>query len=200
MPIRFPDPPSSITEAIRAQRRLPRLLRRLEAGGAEKKAAVLPAQPVFTVGLDELLEAGGGVTAERTVISHPTWRYSRIGADGRPEAVELDERVKEGALGAGDDRFGPMIREALAIADEDPRVKEHDYEARLFRVPALNLLALWLHAMAALDLFVALGRTPGDLEPNRLYDDEEFMSLLHHAAEQQSSHYSSADSPDELGS
>jgi len=93
-----------------------------------------------------------------------------------------------------------MIREALAIADQDPRVGRHDYEARLYRVPALGLLAVWLHTDAALDLFVPLGRTPPGLDPNRVYADGEFMTQVREAASRAGAAYEEAEAPDELGS
>ena len=189
MPIRFPTPPPPVMDALGAQP---------EPGA---RSALVPAQPVFTVGLEEVLEAGGGAEAERSVSAAPTWRYSRFDAAGQPQVLELpEEDAGRGAAAAGDDRFGPMIREALAVADQDPRVGRHDYEARLYRVPALSLLAVWLHTSAALDLFVPIGRTPEGLEPNRVYDDGEFMTQVREAAKQAGAAYEEAEAPDELGS
>jgi hypothetical protein len=188
MPIRFPEPPRRVLEAQE------------ERPGAAAEAAVpLPAQPVFTVGLDELTAAGEAAAGE-SVSAAPTWRYSRFDSAGRPEVLELPEHGDAGAVAAGDDRFGPMIREALAVADQDRRAGEHDYEARLFRVPALSLLALWLHTAEALDLFVPVGPPPPALEPNRVYDDEEFMPAVRAAAERVSAAYGDADDAGELGS
>jgi len=191
MPISFPQPPPSVLDALGA---------RPEPGF--RGSPPVSAQPVFTVGLDEVLEAGGGAEAERSVSAAPTWRYSRFDASGQPEVLELpEEDAGRGApAAAGDDRFGPMIREALAVADQDPRVGQHDYEARLYRVPALSLLAVWLHTASALDLFVPIGRTPEGLEPNRVYDDSDFMTQLRQAATKAGSAYEEADAPDELGS
>ena len=188
MPIRFPEPPRPV---IDAQQERP--------GAAPEAAVPLPAQPVFTVGLDELV-AVGEAAAEESVSAAPTWRYSRFDAAGQPEVLELPEHGDAGAAAAGDDRFGPMIREALAAADQDPRVGEHDYEARLYRVPALSLLALWLHTGEAIDLFVPVGPPPPGLEPNRVYDDEEFMPAVRAAAERVSAVYRDADDAGQLGS
>jgi hypothetical protein len=86
------------------------------------------------------------------------------------------------------------------MARADPRVGERDYEARLFRVPALSLLALWLHADGAPDLFVALGRSEADVEQGRVYDHDEFLAAVRGAAEGRLSAYDDAERPDELGS
>jgi hypothetical protein len=187
MPIRFPQPPQPVVERLGRPR------------AAAARETPLPAQPVFTVALDELL-AAGGAAAEESVSAPPTWRYSRFGAGGQAEVLELPAHAEPGAAAAGDDRFSPMIREALAIASEDPRVRDHEYEARLYRVPALSLLALWLHAAEVFDLFVPVGRQVGELEPNRVYDDGEFMSRVRAAAERMGALYDEADDADELGS
>jgi hypothetical protein len=188
MPIRFPQPPQPVLERLGRPR------------AAADEEAPLPAQPVFTVALDELLEAGGGAPAAESVSAPPTWRYSRFGAGGQAEVLELPAHAGAGGVAAGDDRFSPMIREALAIASEDPRVRDHEYEARLYRVPALSVLALWLHADEVFDLFVPIGRQVGELEPNRVRDDGEFMSRLRAAAERTAALYDEADDADELGS
>jgi hypothetical protein len=180
MPIRFPDPPP--------------------AAAVGTDPVPLPPQPVFTVGLDDLLGLEERPEAAQSVSTAPTWRQSRFGSGGRAEASEVRGEAEPGAVATGNDRFSPMIREALAIAGEDPRVREHDYEARLYRVPALTLLALWLHAVDAFDLFVPIGRPVGELEPNRVYDDGEFMSLLRATAERMNALYDAADDADELGS
>jgi hypothetical protein len=180
MPIRFPEPPP-------------------EAAAGTDPVPV-PPQPVFTVGLDELLAAESGREAAETASEPPTWRRSRFGAEGRAEAAEVRAGTDPGAFASGNDRFSPMIREAVAVASEDARTGKRDYEARLYRVPALSLLALWLHAPDAIDLFVPLGRPVGDLEPNRVYDDGEFMTGVRAAAELITAHYDEADETDELGS
>jgi hypothetical protein len=192
MPIDFPQPPRPVREV---QEERPTAA----APAAPEGAAPLPAQPVFTVGLDELT-AAGEAAAEESVSAAPTWRSTRLNSEGQPEVLELPEEGDAGAVAAGDDRFGPMIRDALAAADQDARVGEHDYEARLFRVPALSLLALWLHTSESLDLFVPVGPAPPGLEPNLVYDDGEFMSAARAAAERVSAAYRDAVDADELGS
>ena len=202
MPIRFPDPPPPVAEAIEQQRSPGRRgpLRRLRQRGGAVERGPVPAQPVFTVGLEELLEESREGGAEERISGTPTWRYTRFGVGGEPEVLELGAPAAGAPVAAGDDRFSPAIREALAVADQDPRVRDHDYEARLLRVPALSLLALWLHSGSSLDLFVPVGRPAPGIERNRLYEDEEFMAAVRSAAEQARAVYEQADNPDELGS
>lgn len=59
---------------------------------------------------------------------------------------------------------------------------------------------MWLHTGAAVDLFVPIGRTPPGLQPNRVYDDGEFMRQVREAARQAGAAYEQAESRDELGS
>ena len=175
MPIRFPTPPETATAAEGA----------------------LPPQPVYTVGLDELGATG---MAEESASTAPSWRVSRFDAAGRSEVVELRDGAAGQPVSAGDDRFGPLIREALAVAGEDDRVKSHDYEARLYRVPALTLLALWLHSPTSVDLFVPVGPAPPGLERNRLYEDPDFTAAINEAAASLRESYDAAENTDELGS
>jgi hypothetical protein len=193
MAIRFPDVPAAVVSAgAPPPTRWARVLRRPPA----EPAAALPAQPVYTVGLDDLLGDG---SAERSARMPPTWRFSRFGADGRAEAMEIADETDARTLATGEDHFGPAIREALAIAGEDARVRDGDYEARLFRVPALKVLALWLHAAGAEDLFVPIGPTGADLG-RRVHTDEEFVAAVRAAATSARATYDAAENPDELGS
>jgi hypothetical protein len=178
MAIRFPEPPAGITEGVAAE-------------------GALPAQQVFTVGLEDLRAAG---MAEESVSAEPSWRYSTFDPAGRSQVQEIRGGTAQAPVATGDDRFGPMIREALAVAGEDPRVDERDYEARLFRVPALTLLALWLHSPTSVDLFVPVGPPPPGLERNRIYEDPDFTSAVSGEAKGTLDTYREADNPDELGS
>jgi len=199
VPIEFPQPPPGLAAEVRAPRRplarlpLRRARARAEAVGA---ATALPAQPVFTVGLQHLLDADG---IERSIAGPAHWRITGFTAEGRPQVREVAEDPAQVGVATGDDRFSPLIREALAVAADDPRVSEATYEARLFRVPAISLLALWLHAVTR-NLFVVIGRPATGLEPNRVYDEDEFLVALQAAAERSLSTYREAERPEELGS
>jgi hypothetical protein len=198
--IQFPEPPKEVAKAIeqvpRPGPRWTRPLRLLRELGGAPAGESLPAQPIFTVDLTELLRAGD---AEQTITRSPTWRYSRFDAGGNAEVLELGGRAEQGPVATGDDRFSSSIREALAVADQDPRVQAHDYEARLFRVPALTLLALWLHAANQVDLFVPVGRMVAGLE-QRVYEDGDFMNALREAGQRTLTAYEEAENPEELGS
>lgn len=196
--IHFPEPPKDVAAAAQdlpGGERETLGLHRLDEGGATP----LMAQPVFTAGLDAIVESDGDV--ERVAEAPTSWRYaSDLG--GAPRVFEL---VTEGraertrATRVGDDRFTPAIRDALAAADDDLRVRASDFEARLLRVPALKLLAVWLHAVGTDDLFVPVVPTAVDAAPGELYDADNFRSRLRQAASRTLSLYEEAERPDELG-
>ncbi|HEX8207941.1 MAG TPA: hypothetical protein VF587_17890 [Solirubrobacteraceae bacterium] len=197
MAIRFPEPPDDVARAARPER---------PGGGAGAfgfdapapgGAPAVPPHQVFTAGLDQLTAAE---RPEMSLAAEPTWRVSTLDREGRPAAAEMRPDELGGApASVGEDRFGPAIQEALTVAGGDARVQGADYEARLFRVPALKVLALWLHDEQHPDLFVPLEQAAG-VTPHRVYDHEAFMAALRGAAEGQLAHYRDAERPDELGS
>ncbi|HEX2104517.1 MAG TPA: hypothetical protein VHF51_12755 [Solirubrobacteraceae bacterium] len=199
MPIRFPEPPAEVAQAAQPARppRWKRLLRADYADPEMGGGMAVPPQPVFTAGLEQLLSAQ---EAEETVEGGPTWRFSRFDANGELGAFEVNPESRGGSsVAGGDDRFSAAIRDALAVAADDERVRGGDYEARLFRVPALYLLALWLHAAQQPDLFVPLHAVAG-VETRTVYDQDSFLAALRDAAEGALSAYRDAERPDELGS
>jgi hypothetical protein len=199
MAIRFPEPPQAIAAAARdlpgGEGRVFGLRPLDELGGATPPSA----QPVFTAGLDAIVAGEGDV---ESVVNAPTsWRYaSELG--GAPRAYELvtDRGAAQArATSVGDDRFTTAIRDALVGAQADPRVNAGDFEARLLRVPALKLLAVWLHAADTDDLFMPVVPTAVDATPGRLYDAGDFRSRLREAASRTLALYDQAERPDELG-
>jgi hypothetical protein len=193
--IHFPEPPQDVATAAAAHEIPGALQPRAGAGGAAPPAA----QPVFTAGMDAIVEHAGNVG--RVANAPTSWRYaSEVG--GAPRVFEFAAKGTPGKAQTprvGDDRFTPAIRHALTTAQDDPRVRAHDFEARLLRVPALKLLAVWLHGAGTNDLFVPVARTTVDASPGELYDADDFRSRLHQAASRTLSLYEDAERPDELG-
>ena len=190
MAIHFPEPPQDLFAAVPSGVRP-----RIQAGATPAPAA----HPVFTAGLDAIVEHDGHVA--RVATAPTSWRYAaELG--GTPRVFELAPRGAAGTARPsreGDDRFTPAIRQALTTAQADPRVRAHDFEARLLRIPALKLLALWLHASGASDLFIPVTRTAVDASPGKVYDADDFRTRLHAAATRTLAHYDDAERPDELG-
>jgi hypothetical protein len=195
MTIHFPKPPEAVAAAMQDLPGGERWGVHAELGGVTPPAA----QPVFTAGLDAIVTNNGDI--ERVAEAPTSWRYiSELG--GAPRAFELvtEERAgKSRATSVGDDRFTTAIHEALAAAQDDPRVSAADFEARLLRVPALKLLAVWLHAVGTEDLFVPVVPTAVDATPGHLYKADDFRSRLREAASRTLLLYEQAERPDELG-
>ena len=108
------------------------------------------AQRVYSLGLDNLL-------TESPTPQPVNLRVYEL-SEGTPRAFfdvsETDEpRVLQmAATGRHLEAFGGALSEVLSKADEN----EHEYELRLFRVPALNFEALWLHGDDSDDVLVPI--------------------------------------------
>jgi hypothetical protein len=192
--IHFPTPPQAVVAAAE------------ELPGATRAAGLIPLdelggappaiQPVFTAGLDALVANDGDV--EQVAEAPESWRYaSELG--GAVEVVSEGDGETAHVTSEGDDRFTEGIRQALSAAQDDPRVNSGDYEARLLRVPALKLIAVWLHGDNVDDLFVPVAATAVGATPSRVYDASDFQSRLVDAAAQTLGQYEGAERPDELG-
>ncbi|WP_327090201.1 hypothetical protein OIE66_06150 [Nonomuraea sp. NBC_01738] len=160
MPLNMPVPPSGIPETVRAKlhslagesRFSTKALRLAEQDQLE----VTTPHQVFTLGLDAI-ESGAGLEAAQPV----GWRYLITGggeviasaetaqaADGSPEPAQFTEGPFVGATATA-------VRAARAL----PQLAKGAFELRLLRIPALYLMALWLHSPAA-DLLVPLAPSP----------------------------------------
>ncbi len=163
MPLRTPAPPASADQAARGAFQAAADARAFRLPALRNATGPLQlAQPhqVFTLGLDDLA-AGRGLAAAR-----PTgWRY--LVQDGG-NAVAAAETV---AAGPGDGhvfsafnegRFVASTAEAIQAAGESPETSQDDFEVRLLHVPALHVMALWLHGQdaAAGDLLMPLEPSP----------------------------------------
>ncbi len=114
---------------------------------------------VFTLGLVDLL-ANRGLTAAK-----PTgWRYL-VHESGKPVAAA------ESVVGADGDthffsafnegRFVASTASAIATARALPTVQKSDFELRLLHVPALYVMAIWLHEPQGVgDLLIPLAPSP----------------------------------------
>jgi hypothetical protein len=71
--------------------------------------------------------------------------------------------------------------------------------SRPARVPALKLLAVWLHTAVTEDLFVPVGPTAVNAARGALYTAHDFQERLPAAAADTLSPYEQAERPDELG-
>lgn len=163
MPLQIPNPPTAVDSMVRSS------VQNLAAGGlssvealsglsADQLSLTLPHQ-IFTLGRDQLAEGAGLGTA--TAVG---WRYlvsaggqivasaeTTTGPDGRQQVFS---QLTEGP-------FVEATAVAVAAVRALPQLAVGSFELRLLRIPALYLMALWLHLPLGVgDLLVPLAPTP----------------------------------------
>ncbi|HEX9274822.1 MAG TPA: hypothetical protein VGA51_00280 [Casimicrobiaceae bacterium] len=143
--------------------------------------------PVFYAPLDAL--AGGKLLDAATQLS---WRYLLVQDDAAVAEAELSVgrrgAKRAGAkplefLGLTHGPFTAATIEALAAAEQLPQVAAADYELRLLKIPAVYLVALWLHG-AKDDILIPMGDPPGGLKKNRPYTEAAVIKALRGVVEQ----------------
>jgi HAMP domain-containing protein len=196
MPIETPQPPQDALEAVRQSvaRREPRR-RRGRRGGAPPTSVSAP-QRVYTVGLEALansktIEASARATG---------WRFLVEEATEPVAAAEVQDQTR--AAVPAELTEGPFVcstADGLRAAETLAPVQESAFELRLLRVPALHLVALWLHATDRDDLFMPLEPAPPPFEARHSYPEPEFGELATSLARQTLELQREAERPDELG-
>jgi hypothetical protein len=89
--------------------------------------------------------------------------------------------------------------EALRAAEALEPVRDADFELRLLRVPAHNLLVLWLQTGESDDLFIPLEPAPHPFEARRSYPEPEFGGVVTASARRALDLQQEAERPGELG-
>jgi hypothetical protein len=140
--------------------------------------------PVYVATLDDLAAGKLLAAAKQT-----GWRYLLVHSDAAVGEAELSagRRGAKGAKGAKskDLEFlglthGPFTAatiDALHAAERLPQVEKSDYELRLLKVPAVYLVALWLHGKED-DLLVPMGDPPAGLKRNKPYSEAGVIRAL----------------------
>lgn len=142
--------------------------------------------PVYVATLDDLA-AGKLLDAAKQT----GWRYLLVQHDTAVAEAEVGTR-RTGARGAKGGKleflglthspFTGATIEALTAAERMPKVAKADYELRLLKVPAVYLIALWLHGRDA-DILVPMGDPPGGLKKNRAYSEASVIRALRSTVE-----------------
>jgi len=161
MPLHLPDPPHGAPDEVRSKLREFADHSRFSTEGLRSASPdqldVSTPHQVFTIGLDDLA-AGRGLEAAQPV----GWRYI-VEAAGQPIA---SAETTVGADGTTHHLSqlteGPYV-EATALgvraARQLPELEAAGFELRLLRIPAVYLMALWLHSPTT-DLMVPLAPSP----------------------------------------
>lgn len=172
MALQVPQPPQESRSAAEAGVEL------LAGLGRVRTATLLPAaadelrlaQPLqmYVIGLADL---PGGLDRARPV----AWRYL-VQHDSGPVALAETVRDEAGGHVFSQLNYGPFVAgtaDALAAAGDEPG----DAEVRLLHLPAVHLIAVWLHSPAS-DTLVPAAPAPPGVEANRAYPAAELVALL----------------------
>lgn len=137
--------------------------------------------PVYVATLDDLAKGKLLAGAKQT-----GWRYLLVQHDAAVAEAEVGAG-RAGARGAKSGKleflslthspFTAATIEALTAAERMPKVAKADYELRLLKVPAVYLIALWLHGGDA-DILVPMGDPPGGLKKNKAYSEAGVIRAL----------------------
>ena len=150
----------------------------ITGGGA---AVVTPVAPhnVFTIGLKPLADGRGLGAAQpsgwRAIVvqgNHPVAAVEFTGGGGPQDYKSVNE--------------GPLVQSsasAMAIAEELPQVKEKDYEPRLLQMPAIYLVAVWLHGDKD-EILIPLDPAPGAFKAFKAYPEKDFFEQASALAKQ----------------
>jgi hypothetical protein len=128
------------------------------------------------------------------------WRF--LVEEGREPVAAAEVQDRTSAAVPAQLTEGPFVRstaESLRAAESLEPVRETDFELRLLRVPAVNLVALWLHTAGRDDLFVPLEPAPRPFEAGRSYPEPEFAELAAGLARETLVLQEEAERPEELG-
>lgn len=176
MPLRLPAPPQQgegiILEALSSAVNQPTATAAAVAeAGPENLTTAAPHQ-VYSVGLRDLAE--GRLLAAAQLRG---WRYIVL-KDERPlSSAELSGGGE--ALSFSNFNHGPFVAstvEGVGRAEALDIVREEDFELRVLEVPALYVVALWLHGPR--DLIIPLPPTRGQLEPFAVYEEDAVIEFL----------------------
>jgi hypothetical protein len=181
MPIRQYIPTEPILQVIWEQRPLLKLKQDVMFTGdlrnIDGRASLGLAQHIYSLGLDSLLEGNQAIQPVGLRVyemsDNTPQAFFDVSEDEKPRLLQMSSSKNHLEL------FGRALNRALStVKENDP-----ECELRLFRVPALNFEALWLHYEdRARDVVVPLHGV-GPLTPNEVVPIEKALSALQEAAQ-----------------
>lgn len=146
------------------------------------------AHPVYVATLDDLASGKLLAAARQT-----GWRYllvehdevvgeaeltaGRSGAKGAKKGAKRTSHKGLEFAGLTHGPFAGATVDGLHAAERLPQVEKADYELRLLKVPAVYLVALWLHG-ANEEILVPLGEPPAGLKKNKAYTEAAVIRAL----------------------
>jgi hypothetical protein len=186
MPITFTQPPPQVAEVTRSK---------LQDMAQQKQFRIAPlaaAQPsqievtsghaVYNIGLDDLI-------GDKPLSSLPltTWRF--IVRSGTAEASAAETLTDtHGTATFASVNSGPFVSgtvAALQALAADPAFAKGDWEARMIRVPALFIMAIWAHEKKSGDDIIRVtAPAPAYLDTAKSYTWQQFKAAVQEPAKQ----------------
>jgi len=145
--------------------------------------------PVYVATLDDLAAGKLLANARQTA-----WRYLLVQHDevvaeaeitaghGGAKGAKSGKRKNLEFAGMTHGPFADATIDGLHIAEALPETARADYELRLLKVPAVYLVALWLHR-ADDDILIPIGQPPTGLRKNKAYTEAGIIRALRATAE-----------------
>jgi hypothetical protein len=128
---------------------------------------------VFSLGLDDVIEK------DLSKAKATGWRYTVSSQEQPFAAAEID------ALGGDELQFshlntGPFVLETVNTLKQAEGLEaaiHTEYEARILKIPALYVMALWMHSDGD-DILIPMPPTNDNLNPKQPYSPADFFAAL----------------------
>lgn len=168
-----PDVPARVKSKLHAFADDAQFTTKALRGARKDQLDVSTPHEVFTLGLNDIT-AGGGLDRAQPV----GWRYLIV-EGGQPIATAETAPGPDGTQEVSQFAEGPFVAatdKAVKILRRLPELEAKGFELRLLRIPALYMMALWLHAPDT-DLLVPLEPSPVGKAGKRMRAEEFFSDL-----------------------
>lgn len=160
MPLHLPDPPPGVLDKVRSKLHAfadgSKFSTKALRGARKGQLDLSTPHQIFTMGLDDITTGAGLDRAQPA-----GWRYL-IEDGGQLIASAESTLAPDGTHEVSQFTEGPFVAEtdkAVKAVRKLPQLEAAGFELRLLRIPALYVMALWLHAPAT-DLLVPLAPSP----------------------------------------
>jgi hypothetical protein len=160
MPLHLPDPPAGLPDQVKTKLHAfadgSKFSTKALRGAHKDRLDLSTPHQVFTMAIDDIT-SGAGLDRARPV----GWRYLVEDA-GQPIASAETTPDPDGAQEVSQFTEGPFVAEtdkAVKAVRKLPQLAAAGFELRLLRIPALYVMALWLHSPVT-DLLVPLSPSP----------------------------------------
>lgn len=166
-----------VSDAIRSVASSPDKALKAIAAAPEATDLTAPLQ-VYTMDLKDV------INNDLSKASGTSWRYHILREDEPVAAAEVSAS-KNSKVQFSHFNRGPFVEEtirAILQAESLNEVIKNDYEARILRIPALYVMALWLHNKND-DILIPMPPTNEYLIAKKTYSRKEFFDTLNSAAQ-----------------